>query len=74
MDQISWSFLTFSSLTEKNWQLGTCFSGSCRCQEVTIIERFKQEAIYGLSAGTKISGHCREVAIVGSWLLVEVQL
>ena len=69
MDQISWSFLTFSSLTEKNWQSGTCFSGT-----VAVIERFKQEAIYGLSAGTKISGHCREVAIVGSWLLVEVQL
>ena len=58
----------------KNWQLGTCFSGSCRCEEVAVSERFKQEAIYGLSAETKISGHCREVAIVGSWLLVEGQL
>ena len=38
------------------------------------MERFKQESIYRLSAGTKISGHCREVAIVGSRLLVEVEL
>ena len=35
------------------WQLGTCFSGHCCCREVTITERFKQEAMYGLSAGSK---------------------
>ena len=32
------------------------------CIEVAVIERFKQEPMYGLSAGTKISGHyCREL-------------
>ena len=45
------------------WQLGTCFSGHCCCREVTVTERFKQEAIYGLSAGTKIM-----------WPLLEVPL
>ena len=30
--------------------------------EVAIVERFKQESMYGLS--TKKSDHCREVAIV----------
>ena len=35
------------------WQLGTCFSGHCCCREVTVTERFKQEAMYGLSAGSK---------------------
>ena len=38
-------------------QLGTSFSGCCRCREV------KQESTYGLSAGTKKSSHCREVAV-----------
>ena len=40
------------------WQLGTCFSG----------QRFKQEPMYGLSAGTK------NVAVVERWLLLEVRL
>ena len=31
---------------------------------VTVVERFKQELMYGLSAGTKKSGLCREVAVV----------
>ena len=35
-------------------------------------ERFGKELMYGLSFGTKKSGHCREVAIVKRWLLVEV--
>ena len=35
------------------WQLGTHFSGRCRCREVAVVERFKQEVMYGLSAGTK---------------------
>ena len=46
--------------------MGTCFSGRCLCWELAVTERFKQEAIYGLSTGTKISGYC----IVGSWSLV----
>ena len=39
------------------WQLRKSFSGCCRCREV------KQESTYGLSAGTKKSSHCREVAV-----------
>ena len=56
------------------WQLGTHFSGRCRCREVAIVERFKQELMYGLSAGTKKSGRYREVAVVERWPLVEVRL
>ena len=41
---------------------------------VAIVERFKQEVMYGLSAGTKKSGCCREVAVVERWPLVEVRL
>ena len=47
------------------WQLGTHFSGRFRCREVAVVERFKQELIYGLSAGTKKSGRFREVAVSG---------
>ena len=32
---------------------------------VAVVERFKQELRYGLSAGTKQSGRCREVAVSG---------
>ena len=32
---------------------------------MAIIGRFKQEAIYGLSAETKKSGRCGEVAAIG---------
>ena len=56
------------------WQLGTSFSGRCRCREVAVVERFKQELMYGLSAGTKKNGRYREVAVVGRWPLVEVRL
>ena len=35
------------------WQLGTRFSGRCRCREVAVVERFKQDLMYGQSAGTK---------------------
>ena len=31
------------------WQLGTHFSGRCRCREVVVVERFKQEVIGTLS-------------------------
>ena len=55
-------------------QLGTRFSGRCRCREVAVVERFKQELLYGLPAGTKKSGRCREVAVVERWPLKEVQL
>ena len=47
------------------WQLGTRFGGHCRCTEVAVVERFKQELMYGLSAGTKKSGRCGEVAVSG---------
>ena len=32
---------------------------------VAVVERFKQELMYGLSAGTKKCGRCREVAVSG---------
>ena len=31
---------------------------------VTVVERSKQESIYGLSSGTKRGGSCKEVAFV----------
>ena len=37
----------------------------CHCREVAIIERFKQEAIYGLSAETKKSRCCGQVDVSG---------
>ena len=55
-------------------QLGTHFSGRCRCREVAVVGRFKQEVMYGLSAGTKKRGRCREVAVVERWPLVEARL
>ena len=55
-------------------QLGMHFNGRCRCREVAVVERFKQELMYGLSAGTKKCGRCREVAVVERWPLVEVRL
>ena len=33
---------------------------------VAVVERFKQESMYGLSAGTKTSGRCGEVPVSGS--------
>ena len=41
---------------------------------VAVVERFKQELMNGLSAGTKKCGRCREVAVVERWPLVEVRL
>ena len=41
---------------------------------MAVVERFEQELMYGLSAGTKKSGRCREVAVVERWPLVEVRL
>ena len=32
---------------------------------VAVVERFKQELIYGLSSGTKNSGCCGEMAVSG---------
>ena len=32
---------------------------------VAVVERFKQELMYGLSTGTKKSGCCKEVAVSG---------
>ena len=39
---------------------------------MAVVERFKQESMYGLSA--KNSGRCKEVAIVERWPLLEVRL
>ena len=41
-------------------------------KEVAVVERFKQEPMYGLSAIKSV--HCREVAVVESWPFVEVRL
>ena len=32
---------------------------------MAVVERFRQELMYGLSTGTKKSGRCREVAVSG---------
>ena len=55
-------------------QLRTRFRGRSRRREVAVVERFKQEVMYGLSAGTKKSGRCRGMAVVERWPLVEVRL
>ena len=34
-------------------------------KKVAVVERLKQEVMYGLSARTKKSGRCREVAVSG---------
>ena len=65
-DQISvWPFLTFSSVAGKNWPLSRSYFGSLEHALVTVavVERFKQQPMYGLSNGTKESGLCREVAV-----------
>ena len=66
------SWLSIPSVTEKNWLLS-----HGHFQEVAIIERFKYEALYGLSARTKVNGHhrdvdmhCGEVAISGGSTVV----
>ena len=38
---------------------------------VAVVERFKQEVIYGLSARTKKSGRCGEVAVSGGSTVFE---
>ena len=42
--------------------------GGCRYREVAVVERFQQGSMYGLSDGTKSSGRCREVAVIGGSL------
>ena len=39
---------------------------------IAVVERFKQEPIFGLSGRTKISGHCREVAVSGGLTVLHV--
>ena len=41
---------------------------------VSVVEKLNQESMYGLSAGIKKSGQCREVAVVEMRPLVEVRL
>ena len=61
MDQILPPLLTFLSVGEKKvavveklfLQLGTQFSGCCRCGEVAVVEGSKQEPMYELSAPKK---------------------
>ena len=45
------------------WQLGMHLSGRCRCREVAVVERLKQELMYRLSTGTK------NVAVIERWPL-----
>ena len=73
----SWLFhqsLQKVAVVERLWQLGTGFSGCCHCRDVTIVKRFKQESMYGLSAGTKKRGHCREVAVSGDSTVLSLLL
>ena len=60
MDKISRPFFTFTSVAEKNWPLTRGYFGSWRraLVAVAVVERFKQESMYGLSAETKKSGRC----------------
>ena len=37
---------------------------------IAVVERFQQEPMYGLSAGTKVSGRCREVAVSGGAIII----
>ena len=41
---------------------------------VAVVERFKQELMYGLSAGARKSGRCREVAVSGGSTVVSALL
>ena len=54
----------------KNWQISRGYFGSWghALVAVAVVERFKQESMYGLSAGTK------KVVVVERWLLVKVRL
>ena len=51
----------------KNWLLSRGYFGSLGHALVAIgvIERFKQESLYGLFSRTRKSGHCGEIAISG---------
>ena len=55
--------------TEKElyWPLSRGYFGSWgrTLVAVAVVERFKQELMYGLSAGTKQCGRCGEVAVRG---------
>ena len=70
MDQISRPFSIFLSASWKNWLLSRGYFGSLghTLGAIGIIERFKQESLYGLFARTK------KVATVERLLLVEVPL
>ena len=59
---------------ELYWPLSRGYFGSWGRTLVAVVERFKQELMYGLSAGTKKCGRCREVAVVERWPLVEDRL
>ena len=39
---------------------------------MAVVERFKEESMYGLSARTKEFGHCREVAVVELKMAISV--
>ena len=39
---------------------------------IAVVERFKQEPIFGLSAGTNIRGRCRQVAVSGGLTVLHV--
>lgn len=47
----------------------TCSGG---CDEVAVVERLKQERMYGLSAGTEKSGRCGKMVVKGGSTLVEL--
>lgn len=39
---------------------------------MAVVERFKEESTYGLSARTKEIGHCREMAVVDLKIAISV--
>ena len=43
-------------------------------KKLSVVERFRQDSMHGLSAGTKKSGRCRELAVEERWPFVEVRL
>ena len=58
----------------KNWPLSRGYFGSWgrALVAIAVVERFKQELMYGLSAGTKKSGRCREVAVRGGSTVISL--
>ena len=55
-------------------QMGTCFSGRCRCREVAVVGRFKKESYETRKRRMDCPAGQKKVAVVERWRLVEVRL